>query len=421
MTTAQVQDQPTTPVSRRDAWLGAALVLAVCWLLNAEDLWRPETLRGFESNAQIGEAQAWWNGRLDLPERVWDTALKDGRVLSHFPPAFSIISAALIPWFGGVPHWFFVLLAAAVPVCAYVLFLRLTRSAVWAVILAVGYVCGTSVWPVLAEMLRYGKPYHVNHTLASIGVLLILIDYFGRRRIWLGALGLMLAAWSRQATIAYALILLLAAWWGVERIGRRRRLVIVALTGLLLGTVYCGLNVLKFGHPLRTGYMLNHEGRTDSFARDAREVGVVSVRWVPRNLYYSNLGPPRVGKIDVAGESKWYVKPNTKGTGIWWMSPLLLLIFFDLRRLVRDPSTAAPLAAALMTYAILMLWYSTGEDQRGYNRYSLDYLPVILALIAPRCMVGRRRWLTPVAVAWSLVYFRILLPLPHLEVPAWGG
>ena len=94
-------------------------------------LWRPDTRFNIESNVQIAEAEAWWNGRLDLPERKWDTALKDGRVYSYFPPMFTIIAAGVVPFTNGVPYWFIVVLAIVVPLCAYVLFYRVTRSPVW--------------------------------------------------------------------------------------------------------------------------------------------------------------------------------------------------------------------------------------------------------------------------------------------------
>jgi len=410
---------PPTPASRGQWCLGAGIVLLVCGLLNTEPLYRPGTLRGFTSNVQIGEAQAWRQGRLDLPERVWDTALKDGKVYSYFPPMFTILAAAVVPLFGGVPHEFILALVAVVPLGAYALFHRLTHSVAWAVVFALAYVCGTSVWPVLAKTITYARPYHVNHTLASIGLLLMLLEYFGRRRVWPAAVGLLLAALSRQLTILYALPLVFLAVADGPRERRRHRLALAMGAVALTGGVYLGLNTLKFGHPLRTGYMLNHEGRNDVFAREAREHGTLSLHWVPRNLYYTNLGFPRVHRVTVAGRDGVYVLPNTMGTGIWWTTPLLLLLLPDLPRLLRERRSLALLGAAFGIYALLMLWHATGAVQRGYNRYSLDYLPVLLALLAPRCIVGRRRWAALAMIGWSIAYFRVLLPMPHVQV--WGG
>jgi hypothetical protein len=269
---------------------------------------------------------------------------------------------------------------------------------------------------VVGLTLLYAKPYHVNHILATVGLLLILIDYFGRRRVWLAAVGLLLAALSRQLTVAFALPIAVMAIQRDAATPRARRIVIAMLTFAVLGVGYCGLNVAKFGHPLRTGYMLNHEGRNDVFAREAREHGLLSLHWVGRNLYFTNVGLPEVHSVEVAGEQSVYLKPNTKGAGIWWTTPLLLLLLVDLPRLLRDRAALALLVAAAVVYGTMMFWHATGEYQRGYNRYSLDYLPVMFALIAPGSMMGGRRLATVMMIAWGVAYFTVLLPMPHLQV-----
>ena len=71
---------------------------------------------------------------------------------------------------------------------------------------------------------------------------------------------------------------------------------------------------------------------------------------------------------------------------------ILLLFFFS--------------GAAGLVYGMLLFWHATGAVQRGFNRYSLDYLPVLLALVAPTCCVGWRRWVSLAMVGWSVLYFR---------------
>ncbi len=401
---------------RREVWLGAVLVLLVCVFLNERRLWRPDTTFSFRENVQIAEAQAWWQGRLNLPERVHDTAFKDGQVYSHFPPMFTIIAVVLVPFYDGVPHWFVVILAGIVPVCAYVLLYRRTCSPLWAAILAIGYVCGTSVWPVFRAALTSAMPYHVNHMLASTGLLLILIEYFGRRRVWPAAIGFGLTALSRQLTVLYMLPLAYMACCAGSPRGRWKRAAWVVVTGLVVAGVYGGLNTLKFGHPLATGYRSIYVGRDDGFARDARAHGTVSIHWVGRNLYYTNLGLPNVHRSRVGKEDRIYLRPNNLGTGIWWTSPMLLWLFAGGRRLLRARPAVVLLAAGIGVFALLMVWHSTGANQRGYNRYSLDYIPVVLALLAPYAVVGWRRWVTLGMIAWSVVYFRFLLALPQVQI-----
>jgi hypothetical protein len=403
--------------TRREFWLGGVLVAFVCVGLTRAPLWQPGTLFGFDHNVQIGEAQAWWNGRLDLPERRWDTALSDGRVYSYFPPMFSFVSAVVVPLFGGVPHPVIVLLCAAVPALAYPLFARLCGHPLPGALLTIGYVCGTSMLPVMEAALRGAAPYPVNHVLCSIGGLILAGEVLGRRRMWLAGIGLALAAWSRQLTVVHALPLAWAAWSGVPRPEGRRRLGVVGVTLVVIAGAYLGLNTLKYGDPLTTGYMLNHEGRDDVFAREAREHGLLSTWYVPRNLYYANVGLPRVQRIEVAGESRVYLRPNRMGTGVWWTTPLLLWLLADGGAILREGGGRRMLLlSSVLVFGLLMFWHATGADQRGYNRYSLDCMGVLFALIAPRAFEGKRRWVTMALLAWSVVYFRFVLPLPHVRI-----
>jgi hypothetical protein len=61
--------------------------------------------------------------------------------------------------------------------------------------------------------------------------------------------------------------------------------------------------------------------------------------------------------------------------------------------------TAALIAAAHLVY------HNTGYLQPGYNRFSLDYMIVVLAVLAPSAFSGSRRWISPLLVAWSVAYF----------------
>ena len=53
-----------------------------------------------------------------------------------------------------------------------------------------------------------------------------------------------------------------------------------------------------------------------------------------------------------------------------------------------------------------MLYHSTGYAQLGYNRFSLDFMVVLLAAVAPRCDGPRRKWIALACVLWSIWYFQ---------------
>ncbi len=372
--------------------------------------WRGDFQFSGRENVQITEALSWWQGHMSVPVRAWDTALYDGEIYSHFPPLFTLISAVLFPFFGGVPHWFVLFfMVLPVPILAYVLFRRATSSPLWGALLAIGFVCGTSAWSVMDRTLSGGSPYFVNHTLVLNGLLLFLIEYTGRRRTWLMGIGLLIATLARFLTAAFIIPLIWSTWKSEPSDGQRRPWVLLTLIGLTIVAVPLTLNTLKFGHPLRTGYMLIYEGRDDTIARDAHEHGLFSLDFVKRNLYYHNIGLPDRHEIMMAGQREIHYRPNDICTGIWWTTPLLLWLLVDFMRLMRQPSARILLLASMCVYIPLMMYHAHGNVQRGFNRFSLDYLPAIFVVIAPRCFIGWRRWVSIAMILWSVIYFRWMI------------
>jgi len=440
-------------------FLAAFLVLLAFALLCDAKLWRPRDVFTIAENIQIAEAQAWWQGKLDLPERKWDSALYNGKVYSHFPPLFSFLSALITPFYNGVPHWFVVLIVVLpTPILGNLLFRRLSGSAVWGATLAFGLVCGTSSLPVLEKTLRGAGPYFVNQALALTGVLIFLREYFGKQRWALAGAGVVMAAWSRQMTVAY---LLAFAWMILRSVApagasggrssanqglrfapplatnlapsggrtgavdfrgshtsKRWATACVALTIFFAIGVPMGMNWLKFGSPLESGYMHVYEGRSDDvFAKDAREHGIFSLAYVPRNLYYSTLGTWSLQPIKRGNEYEWHLSPQLWGTGILWTTPLIVFVFFDLRGILTDPKRRMLLLAAGLAYIGLMVYHSTGYKQRGYNRYSLDYLPVLFALAVPAAMASPwRKAVTVMLIAWSVGYFAFVRHWPQIRI-----
>ncbi len=353
------------------------------------------------ANAQVAEAEAWLHGTMALSERMWDTAVYAGRVFCHFPPFMTFVSVVVLATgLEGVPfNVLSALFVLPIPGLAYWLFLKRCDRVWAAVVLASMFVLGTSEFMVLCRTLQAGKPWQLNHAISQAGLLLFLIDYFGAKRVWLGGIGLMIATWSRATMAVYCLPLLWMAYACGEG-SRRRRMVRASVAIAVLLAVPMTLNTLKFGNPLNAGYSLIYVGRDDAIARDAR-IGIFSLHFVPRNLYSMNLGFP---KWKEHGDERRLVA-DRDGTGIWWTTPLLMLLFVDLRKILRRPENRVLMVSVGIVYVALMTFHTTGAAQNGYNRFSLDFLLPLLAMIAPLAFVGRRKYVTIPMVIWSVVYF----------------
>lgn len=362
--------------------------------------WRTELLAPAD-NVQVREAERWLEGKASLPKRKLDTVLRDGKVYSHFPPLMTFLSAVVLNFSpDGVPRWLVTALFVwTVPGLAYRLFWgRCGR--VWpAVVMTLAYVFGTSEFCILDRAAKSAGVYQLNHAISQVGLLLFLDGYFRRGPIWQSGVGLLIAGFSRLPTVVYALPMAVMAW---SAKGRRRWLGI-GFVVVLAGT-YATLNVMKFGNPVQHGYGLIYEGREDAIALSAVD-GAFHLKFVDDNLYWMNLGFPTFEEKH--GQWRWV--PSLNSTGIWWTTPLLLLVFWDLKRIWAERVNRCLLASVGIIYAVLMTYHMMGYAQRGYNRFSLDFLLVLLAMIAPYAFMGRRWVVSTLLAIWGVVYFRIIL------------
>ncbi len=392
--------------SFRDRAIGMAAVYLLFFAIFDTPLREPTDLLPPEENLNVAEARAWLDGSLTLPQRLWDSALHQGRIYNVFPPMMTFVSTAVLPFSpDGVPYLLISLLIVwPIPGLAYLLFLKRTDSVLAAVVLACTFVLGTSAYCVLGRAIQGGNVCRLNNAVSQIGLLVFLIDFYGRRRFWLGGAGLMIAGWSRWTLLAYLLPYLWGLW---RRTPERRSVNIARWLGVAAILLACPLilNGVKFGNPLNTGYAYIYEGRTDQAAMDVRQDGVFSPKRIPRNAYAMNVGPP--GFEVRRGRWRWI--HNTTCTGLWWTTPMLLYVFVDARRIWRSRANRPLLAAAAVVFLAILMYHTDGATQRGYNRFSLDFVLPLMALIAPFAMAGKRRYLTVALALWSVCYFRVIL------------
>lgn len=376
-----------------------------------------------ENSAPFREALAWHNGRMDLAdqgpdplnERMHDTAYvaETGKVYGVTPPLLTAIcfAAALIeevalpdetPSVVGplifVPVVLLPLLAAS-----FWAFRTQVRDPRWAAFLAFALLAATANYP-LAAWSRGGNAGDVNHLLSQTGILLIAGDLLGARRMWPAAVGLLIAVWSRQMTIFYALPMIGLAWASRRR-GRDLAIVLSAVA-LAAGTLMT-LNWLKFGSPFETGYRLIYEGRSDDLAVRARQ-GIFAPQWAADNVQYLLWRLPRI-EFDHLGLS---ISGHEDGNSLLFSTPLLILVFLGCRGWGWDPRRRWLMAATVPIVLGILMYHAPGFRSSGCYRFGMDYVPVWLMVAAPALISPRWRWWTLGCVAWGLAYFQMLdMPL----------
>jgi len=378
----------------------------------------------------VAEGAQWWEGRLALDHRAWDTAVDPdtGTIYNVFPPLLSIIGCVAtmpLPW-RDEPHHFpaalaLLLFGLTLPVLIYCVFLRHAASTFWAVVLSIGYLAGTAVLPMLRGA-RSGDVYPLMHVLSQIGLLLIASEALRGRRIWLAALGLGMAVWSRQLTVFYAPLLFWLAWRSAEQArvtadtpawdtldleaARRKRLAGAIAVCALIAAVPAALNWARFGSPLESGYALIYAGREhDPLAIDARTHGLFSTAFIPRNAYYMNAALP--WKVpDNGGTPQW--RPSEYGTSVWLTTPILAVILLGLPWWCRDATRTLLMACSIPIIVGHLTYHATGVVQTGYYRFALDWIPVWFVAASGWLTTGWRRIITVACVIWSAIYFRMI-------------
>lgn len=362
-----------------------------------------------ENNVAAAEAMAWLDGRLDLPGRGGDTALFDGKVYSIFPPLWTMVSYVVYGLYGrivGGPVVFhtllyIALLAGTIPLLFYLACRRSGSGPYWAGVLAFYAMAGTCLWPVAASCYK-GWIYSNQHVTAQIGLALLLLDLLGAKRLWPAGIGLMIAVWSRYLCIFFALPILWTAW------KQERRAAALLRAGIPIAIavgVPMMLNQAKFGSPFESGYRyLYVDAEGSELAKVIQPDGSLhffSTRNMPAHARGMWLAPPW---IDFSFQGLT-ISGSAEGTGLFYGSPLLLLVLIDVKRWWRDPIRRVLMLSSIPLIVLLSAYYGPGYGTPGYYRYTLDFTLIWLVAIAPGTEGPARRWFTLTCLLWSVFYF----------------
>lgn len=430
----------TNQVPSWHEWGCLALMLTALYLVVGPKITLSKWFVTTEGSTAAAEAVSWRKGTLALSPSFYEDVEYDGRRYNVVGLAFvvvSVIGTTLTDWLGGGPDQFYpplfvAMVALPVPFLGYWAFRVAGQSPPWAAVLTVYLIAGTSLRPMLT---RAGgcDIYAINHVLAVSGLLMLSADLLGRQRIWPSLIGLALAVWSRQTTCFFAIPLLGlaasrrdvcltaagparesfpapaddAAERSVSHAHRRSGRLIAAMIGLaVIAAVPMTLNTLKFGNPFNTGYALMYKGRLDRIALDARRQ-FYGPAYFFRHAKAMHLAFP---PLDIRGGTLYPVTDAIEGGSIWLTSPLLLAIIPTLPYWWRNRRARGLMLSSFLVMFAVMGYHTTGAQQAGFYRYSLDFIPVWLVVIAPYITSRRGVPFTLGCLAYSTLYFNIIPP-----------
>lgn len=341
------------------------------------------------SNSYVQLAQGWLEGRFDTDLCVdGDCALFDGRTYIIFPPMPGVIALPFVALFG--PGFAgFTLLAVLAFLASGWLWWRIFSQQSGSRDIALLLVCVVLFASPLAFVTLRGD--HVWFFAQSWGFLFATAAlYFAlvKPNALLVGLFIGMAFLCRQMTILYLPVLYVLmldkgrAWFTIDWAAIRRVMALSAFP-LVAIAIYFAYNAARFGSPLETGYSyifpLEWESGADValFLRDrVRDLGIFSDEYFLFNFVYMFIAGPHVefgGKYLTE-----MVSFDINGASLFLVTPALL--FALLAPWNRDFWFGLGTVALIL--GMTLFYHSNGFSQYSAQRYALDWLPILLVLLA---------------------------------------
>jgi 4-amino-4-deoxy-L-arabinose transferase-like glycosyltransferase len=338
----------------------------------------PAMMVGGENNLQALQANAFLQGKLDLPKWYHDTAVYKGHYYVPFPPFPAIL---LLPFVAllGIANTKVVIISLLLTVLNTFLLKEILKKMdidkkmiPW--VLA-SFFLGTGY---LLSVINSTGVWYFDHVVAVTGMFLAINEAMGKGGGILTGLFLGMAFLSRQMSIYASIFLIALLWKNTAKKDIKIRFANIAGFGLGFGVcfvLYLYLNWVRFDNMFDTGYsMLVQWGvikhRLDKF-------GIFNPAFIIYNLKYLLLQGPH---IEFEGTYHLYADSmDPYGTALTYASPFILFAFiakYDKRIL-----WSAWISIALILMHTL-LYFNNGYYQTNTQRFTLDFLPIMILLAA---------------------------------------
>lgn len=213
-------------------------------------------------------------------------------------------------------------------------------------------------------------------TVAVVLLFMTMYEFIGKKRHWLLGLLIGLTLLTRASAAMFGIVILLELAASKEDLRTKaKKLLLLACPIAIAVVLFFGYNYLRFGDVLEQGYSRQILTGT-SFSN--RSFGLISLRHLPGNLYYSLINLPTPVFYDGSKVMKFpFLKTDPWGMSIFLTSPYLFCLFwFGYKDKLSKYLLISVIAAAVPVY----LYYGIGFMQFGY-RYSLDFMPLLFLLL----------------------------------------
>jgi hypothetical protein len=331
-----------------------------------------------DKNLYAHQADAFLKGRFDIQKDYYDVARYEGHLYVPFPPFPAVMLVPLVALFG-VASTKTVLVSIALSVLnAAVLTQILQRLRIeprhipWIV---AAFLLGTGYW--LCALYSRGV-WFFAHIVSVTCLLLAISESLSKGRGTLVGFFLGMAFLSRQLTLYTIFFFCVALWENTRLATTKEKAINILMLLCLLGMcviAYSAFNWARFGNPFDTGYEYI---RLTGFRRERVEkFGLFSPVYVPFNFINMFIQGFHINFNSSMHLTR--IQADPFGTSITFASPFVFAAFWS--KWEKKLLWSAWLSIFLMI-AHSLFYYNNGWNQPNAHRFMLDYLPVLILMVA---------------------------------------
>lgn len=336
------------------------------------------------TNLYTYQAEAFLDGDFAIQEKPnklpGETIEYHGHIYSPFPPFPAVLLTPFVAIFGRQElktYWITFAMAVLTSFTLYriLLKLELDRTTInWSL---TGFVLGTGYWQIFRGS-EWVWPF--AQLTAALFMFLAIYESTHKGRGWLAGLLLGAAFLSRQLSIIAGIFILALLW---KNGGERRRTANMAGFITALGfsiALYLGFNYYRF-ETFGSGYeLMNYAlfgGPGNFLGERVSQYGVFSPAYFLFNAYHMFI---QGFHIDFSGATMLeYAGLSRFGTSLLAASPFVIAAF---RAKGEKLFIWSAWLSAGMILVTALFYHNNGYIQYNTQRFSLDFLPVLILLIA---------------------------------------
>ncbi|WKZ60965.1 MAG: glycosyltransferase family 39 protein [Cyclobacteriaceae bacterium] len=342
----------------------------------------------------VFQAQAFLKGKLDIDHYFWDASVFEGKYYVSFPPFPSILITPVVALFDNAINTVFLslLISCLNMFLFYRLLARFMGDSTGKLWVFLAFFFGSGYWWVVLTS------DHINgfaHVICTCLLLMLLLELKDKKRPLLIGILWALAFLTRQMTIFYGIIIIYFLY--VDQPDKRiavRTTVISFAVAFVCVTPYFIFNYLRFHNFLDTGYQ--YLIYSAPIQERINQYGLFSTKYLFYNLYHLILKGHNIifsGTMNLQA-----LGMDQYGTSILAASPYVI---FSYKANEETRFKVAFWCTILLILAGTLLYHNNGWMQVNTQRFSLDFFPALLVLIASS-YTAIPKWLFHSFVAYSI-------------------